>query len=490
MGVVELTGDDILHISSNAATARFFGVRPGDLDGQLASRLGAPPDILGLWAERYREAERTGAPVRFEYAHEAPQGKTWLSATVGFIGRTPAGRPQFSFIVEDITERRRAEEQLRDQAGRLKEADRRKDEFLAMLAHELRNPLAALSNAVQLSRRTELREGLGLAQDVMERQVKHLARLIDDLLDVSRISQGKIRLRKESVEIAATVARAVETVRPLVEERGHDLTVALDAGPLRVEGDPTRLEQVLVNLLTNAAKYTEDGGRIAVAARRDGEDVVVTVRDSGVGIAPEMLPRIFEIFTQVDESLDRSQGGLGLGLTLVQKLVEMHGGVVTAASGGRGHGSEFTLRLPASSGTPSAVPEAREPDAPARASRILVVDDNVDTAQLCARILGLAGHDVHTVHDGPAAVAAAREFRPEVVLLDIGLPGFDGYQVARRIRQEPSCARVVLIAVSGYGQEEDRRRALAAGFDRHLIKPVDVDALLALLARSGVQPPG
>ncbi len=362
MGVVEIAGDEIVHVSSNAATARFLGLLPGEIDRQPADRLGIPRATLDLWLARYREAERTGAPVRFEFAHEAADGPRWLAATVGFIGRTPPGRPQFSFVVEDVTDRRRAEQALR-------EADRRKDEFLAMLAHELRNPLAAISNAVQLSRRGGAEAHWPWCREIVARQCKNLARLVDDLLDVSRITRGKVRLRTERIDAAPVVAAAVEAARPLLDQRRHELTVSVAAGPMPLEADPTRLEQILVNLLTNAAKYTEAGGRIALSAAIEGAEVVVRVKDNGAGIAPEALPRMFDLFVQGDRSLARSEGGLGIGLTLVRSLAEMHGGSVSAASDGPGTGSEFVVRLPAAPAARSAARRPPRRPATARAAR-------------------------------------------------------------------------------------------------------------------------
>jgi signal transduction histidine kinase len=384
-----------------------------------------------------------------------------------------------SKIGRDITQQKRIE------AERL-EADRRKDEFLAMLAHELRNPLSAINNAAQLLGKLETENELEWAKEAVLRQVKHLARLIDDLLDVSRISRGKIGLRKEPIDLSPVVTAAVEAVRPLVEERKHELSISLIGG-LRLEADPLRLEQILVNLLTNAAKYTNAGGRISLKARREGDEVVLRVNDTGMGIAPDLMPRIFDLFAQGDRTMARSEGGLGIGLTLVQKLAEMHGGSVTAESDGPGKGSEFTVRLPALAELP-----ARDPGSPVelprvarQGCRVLVVDDSIDNARGISRLLKLLGHDVREAHDGEAAIVVARAHGPEVVLLDIGLPGKDGYEVAKQLRTEGCCRDALIIAVSGYGQPEDLRRAKEAGFDHHLVKPVDYDALMTLLA----QPP-
>jgi PAS domain S-box-containing protein len=361
--------------------------------------------------------------------------------------------------------------------------DQRKDEFLAMLAHELRNPLAAIGNAVNVSTRTGLHEHFEWSMDVITRQMKHLTRLIDDLMDVSRISRGKIQLRKDLLDATPILDSATATVKTLVEERKHALDVSIDRGNLWVHADPTRIEQVVVNLLNNAAKYSENAGHIWLSARNEGGEVVISVRDRGVGIPSDKLPKMFELFAQGDRSLARSEGGLGIGLTVVKKLVEMHGGRVTAESEGPGKGSEFTIRLPAARRPATTSVEETGPSAAAsKKSRILVVDDNVDTARGMARLLKLLGNEVATAHTGSEALKVAREHRPEFILLDIGLPGMDGYEVASRLRLEECCKDAVIVAVSGYGQEEDRRRSKEAGFDHHLIKPLDHDALLSLLS--------
>jgi PAS domain S-box-containing protein len=379
----------------------------------------------------------------------------------------------------DITERKRAEEALKD-------ADRRKDEFLAMLAHELRNPLTPIRNALHVLQLPSADSGrMSQVRDMMERQVEHLTRLVDDLLDVARIMRGKIELRRTQVDLATVIARAVETAQPGIDAQRQQLTVGLPPEPLFLQGDLVRLAQVFANLLNNASKYTEPGGSIRLTAERQDDAAVVRVRDSGIGMAPEVVPHIFELFMQADRSAARSQGGLGIGLTLVRQLVELHGGSVHAASPGLGQGSEFTVRLPALASAPAlAEPKPRAGRAaPARARRILVVDDNEDVADSLALVLRLGGHDVRVAHDGPAALEAAHAYRPEVVLLDIGLPGMTGYEVARRLRQQPPAGLALLIALTGYGQEEDRRRSCEAGFDVHLTKPVDPADLKELLIR-------
>jgi CheY-like chemotaxis protein len=395
------------------------------------------------------------------------------------VTRIPiAGPPIFTAYLRDLTQRKQAEQALR-------EADRRKDEFLATLAHELRNPLAPVRNAVELLRASgPAAPELEWARDVIDRQLRQMTRLIDDLMDVSRISRGKIELQRERVELAKVVHGAVETSRPLVEQMGHELTVTLPPEPIFLDGDVTRLAQVFLNLLNNAAKYTEPGGRIDLRAERQGGEVVVTVRDNGIGIPAAALPTIFEMFAQVEGASSRSQGGLGIGLTLVKRLVEMHGGSVTADSEGPGKGSTFTVRLPIGAEWPHTPddPEDEERISPISKLRILVVDDNQDAAASLAMLLRLTGNEVRTAHDGEEAVRAAGEFRPRVVLLDIGLPKMTGYEVARIIRQQPGGKDMTLIAVTGWGQEEDRRKASEAGFDRHMVKPVDPKELLELLA--------
>jgi PAS domain S-box-containing protein len=433
------------------------------------------------------ERQGRGEPADVEYRVVRPDGSVRWVRDRGFPIRDPSGEVyRVVGLAEDITDRKAAEESLR-------EADRRKDEFLAMLAHELRNPLAPIRNAVQLMKLLGPEEpNLRRARELIDRQVVHLARLVDDLLDVSRITRGKIKLHKEPLELATVIARAVEASRPLIEERRHALAVSLPPNPVPLLGDATRLAQVFSNLLNNAAKYTEQGGQIGLTVETDGGAAVVRVRDSGVGISPELLPRVFDLFVQGDRSLARSEGGLGIGLTLVKSLVEMHGGTVEAFSDGPGRGSEMRVRLPVLEGRRGQGPGP----APAGAARtrtasrrVLVVDDQADAAESLAMLLRAEGHEVRTAPDGAAALEAARAYHPEVILLDIGLPRMDGYEVARRIRAQAGLEDVVLVAVTGYGQEEDRRRAAAAGFDAHLVKPADLAALLALFAeRKGESP--
>ena len=360
----------------------------------------------------------------------------------------------------------------------------RKDEFLAMLGHELRNPLAPILTAIDLM---NLRGGNAFAEErtVIARQVRHVVRLVDDLLDVSRITSGKIQLQKERIEVTEVIVEAVEMASPLLEERFQHLTLSASAHGMPVMADRSRLAQAIANLLTNAAKYTEPRGEISVTAAVEGAEVLVRVRDSGIGIAPETLPNIFDLFVQERGALDRAQGGLGIGLTVVRSLVHLHGGTVLAESAGLGHGSEFVIRLPLG---PDQEPEAR-PVAPPLAKpepiprRVLIVDDNVEAARMLATLLEAFGHSTSVAIDGPSALAVAPAFRPEVALLDIGLPVMDGYELARRLRGIEGFAATRLVAITGYGQASDRRKSREAGFDDHLVKPVNVATLATILGR-------
>jgi PAS domain S-box-containing protein len=374
----------------------------------------------------------------------------------------------------------------------LSEVDRRKDEFLAVLAHELRNPLAPIMNATQYLRlKGPAEPGLQNARDIIDRQVRQLVRLVDDLLDVSRISSGKISLRRERISLAWIVTNAVESSRPLIESENHQLTVTLPPQPVYLDADLTRLAQVLQNLLNNAAKYTMPGGKIGLHAEFDGKFVAIRVVDSGIGIPHDMLARVFDLFTQVDRSIERATGGLGIGLTLVQRLVELHGGTVAARSEGAGKGSEFTVRLPAFAESSADAAATRKRDLTSSGRlRIVIVDDNVDAADTLAEVLAASGHDVNTAYDGVGALGAFDSHRPDVVLLDIGLPRMNGYDVARKIRASDPQGSVVLVAVTGWGQEEDRRRSQEAGFNHHLVKPVDPASLASILARVTPTKPG
>jgi signal transduction histidine kinase/ActR/RegA family two-component response regulator len=395
-------------------------------------------------------------------------------------------------LLEDLADRAalaienaRLHEAERQARARAEEADRRKDEFIAMLGHELRNPLAPISTAIEIMRQLpDEGERLVWAREAIARQVTQLSRLVDDLLDVSRINLGKIELRLEPLDIGAIALQALEASRPLLTERNHQVAVEMPGAPARVQGDAIRLTQAISNLLNNAAKYTDPCGRIRLSVGCEGEEVIVTVSDSGIGIPADMLARVFEPFAQGREARNRSKGGLGIGLTLVKRLVELHGGSVRVSSAGEGHGSEFAIGLPRLAPA-SAVAGAGAPAARARvaARRVLIADDNVDAAEGLRRLLELQSHQVEVVHDGTAAVEVLSRSEPEVVLLDISLPGLDGLEVARRVRARGGARRPLLVAITGLGRNEDRQRSADAGFDHHLVKPIDLSSLAALLER-------
>lgn len=465
---------------ANGAYARARGVLPEELVGQNLWEFVADADrpVVEALLDRITAA----APeVRIENRFQSVDGERWMLWTNRGLRFDAEGRlleAQAAGI--DISRRRRMEEAL-------KEANRRKDEFLATLAHELRNPLAPLRNGLELMRiASDDSATVAQARTMMERQLGQLVRLIDDLLDVSRISRGKIALRKEPVALAAVVQQALETSRPLLEAGRRELEVELPKEPLHVHADPTRLAQVFANLLNNAAKFTPERGHIRLTIARDGQQAVVSVMDDGVGIPPEMLQQIFEMFTQVDRSLERSEGGLGIGLSLVKGIVELHGGTVAAHSAGRGRGSEFVVRLPLVAGARSPEPHENGGSLRPDPCRILVVDDNRDAALSLAMLLQALGNETRIAHDGLTAIELAAQFRPRVVLLDIGMPELNGYDAARRIRAEPWGRDAVLVALTGWGQAEDRRRSREAGFDHHLVKPLEPSMLLAVLA--GKQP--
>ncbi|HEX9942621.1 MAG TPA: ATP-binding protein [Thermoanaerobaculia bacterium] len=389
----------------------------------------------------------------------------------------------FAKVMRDQTRRKQLEEELHNRAEALARADQEKDEFLATLAHELRNPLAPISYALHILNQDPKDPSVQRhARSIVDRQVRRLTRLVDDLLDISRITTGKVELRPERVPLRQVVEHAIETVRPIFLARGHELSLSLPPEEVWLEVDAARLEQVLANLLHNAAKFTPDGGRIWITAERQGQEVAVRVRDTGVGMPPDVLPRVFDLFTQGNRALDRAHDGLGIGLTLARKLVELHGGTLKAYSEGVGRGSEFVVTLSVAVAGLAASPEPAAAEIPARCLRVLIVEDNDDTAEMLGALLEMAGHQVEIAHSGPAALDAAAARRPDAILLDIGLPGLDGYQVAQRLREDPALAGVALIATSGYGQEDDKRRSKEAGFDHHLVKPVDLRRLREILA--------
>ena len=389
-------------------------------------------------------------------------------------------------IVNDISDRKAAEEQLRELNNQLSISDRRKDEFLATLAHELRNPLAPMRNVLEIMRLKENENSfIRWSRDVIERHLLQMTHLVDDLMEASRISQGRLKLRIQQIDICSVLQQAVEASQPLMQELKHRLTIIKPDTSIIIDADPTRIIQIISNLLTNAAKYTPEGGTIRLNIFQDKGEVVLSVRDSGIGIPPDQLSNVFTMFSQLRPAIERSQGGLGIGLSLVRGLVELHGGTIRANSEGDGKGSEFTVRLPISNATvrETAGPAEKSVSPSVTSKRILVVDDNVDAADSLALLLEMSGHTTRSVHTGSEAAIAAEEFLPDIVLLDIGLPDINGYEVARRIRQQ-SCGRTMfLIAATGWGQDKDKALAEAAGFDSHLTKPVDYQELTLLLQK-------
>ncbi len=435
------------------------------------------PDDQDRVQTAWRASVVSGDPLAVEFRIRRRDGQyCWFDTRAVPIAGADGRIAKWLGINMNVDARKRAEESLLD-------ADRRKDEFLAMLSHELRNPLAPIRNSVALLRQARHPDPVSEhARDVIDRQVSHLTKLVDDLLDVSRITQGKVRLVKAPISLVTAIERAVEMTRPYLESRRIALTVALGPDPLPVDADLTRLVQSVGNLLHNAAKFTPEGGTIDLTAQAVGGEAVVRVNDHGVGIQADLLPHVFDLFTQGDHPLDRSQGGLGIGLTIVKAIVELHGGQVEATSPGPNEGSQFVIHLPLAV-APSATNgrESTERQANPGGFKVLVVDDNRDGAESLALLLGLEGYDVRIARDGLAAIDTAIAFEPAIVILDIGLPGMDGYEVARQLRADSSTARVLLIALTGYGREQDKSRAIAAGFDHYLVKPVDPEQLQALI---------
>jgi PAS domain S-box-containing protein len=478
-GIVTISETGLIE-SVNPAVERLFGYPAGELVGRNVNVLMPEPyrSEHDSYLENYRRTgERRIIGIGREVVGQRRDG-TRFPMDLAVSELTLRGERMFTGLVRDVTERKRAEERLR-------EADRRKTEFLATLAHELRNPLAPIQNSLEILKLAGgdpelLRRG----RETIERQVAHMVRLVDDLLDVSRITRDRLELRRTRIELGPVIQHAVETWRPLAGDKDQRIEVALPDGSLPLDGDPVRLAQVFSNLLNNACKYTASGGTIRVLAERHGGSVTVSVTDSGVGIPPEKLGAIFEMFTQLDTFPDRSGTGLGIGLTLAKRLVELHQGTIEARSAGPGHGSEFVVRLPI-------LPDA---DAPAEAAaapsgrapgplRVLVVDDNEDSAASLATLLRLGGHETRVARDGREAVDTAEQFRPDVVLLDIGLPKLSGLDACRLIREKPWGRDVAVVALTGWGQDEDRERSRYAGCDAHLVKPVDHATLVSLLGR-------
>lgn len=465
---------ELRYVFVNDAVEAIVGKPRDDIIGRTPEEL-VPPDVVEQTVPHLRRAMATGKPVRHDVYD--PQVERWYEHR---LYPSPAG---IAIVFIDITDRKFAEHEQQRLLDAAESANRAKDEFFAILGHELRNPLSPILTALQLIKqrgdRSTIRE-----QTVIERQVNQLTRLVDDLLDVSRIARGKVELKPEIVEVFSVISSAIEVATPLLESRAHTLTVHVPRTGLAVEGDAGRLRQVVSNLLTNAAKYTPPGGQISISAENEEGQVVIRVGDNGIGLMPDVLPHLFDMFVQGRRAVDRAEGGLGLGLSIVHNLVERHGGTVTVHSDGPDTGSEFVVRLPACEPerAPALAEEAQVAGAPKNAVRVLVVDDNPDAAEMLATALALRGHDVRVAHDGPEALRIATEEPPTLALLDIGLPVMDGYELAARLKELPGLDGVRLVAVTGYGQESDKRRSLEAGFHEHLVKPVDIDLLEELIS--------
>jgi PAS domain S-box-containing protein len=459
--------------SWNKGAQSIKGYTAAEIIGKHFSTFYTPEDLARRWPEHELAIARVEGRFEDEGWRVRKDGtRFWANVIIAALYDDDRRLYGFAKVTRDLTARRRMEA--------MQESARQMNEFLAMLSHELRNPLAAMVNALGVLR-NEPGNKLGRAGDVFERQVKHLSHIVDDLLDVSRITRGKITLKNEVVDLKELVARVVESSRPTMDRRRHEFDIHLADEPLPVHADPTRLSQVVINLVGNAAKYTPHGGRIAVTVEREGDLAVLRVRDNGIGIAPELLPKIFDLFVQGESSLARTEGGLGIGLTLAKRLIELQGGSIAASSGGRGKGSEFIVRLPLATvdATAQRAEATQTPEAVRR--RLLVVDDNRDFAIMLTALLETMGHDVRTAYDGPTAISLAAEYLPDAVFLDIGLPGMSGYEVARTLRNSPAQAGVTLVAFTGYGQDDDRRRVREAGFDNHLVKPAQAAELARII---------
>jgi PAS domain S-box-containing protein len=482
-GILILDAQTLKIIDSNPFMTDILGYSHDEFLGKELWEIGLFTDKEASQSA-YRELQKNGF-IRY---HNLPlESKNGEKVEVEFVSNVYAENDHevIQCNVRDITERCRSDRQMQEQAAAFADLDHRKDEFLAMLSHELRNPLAPILNAVQL---LQVQKGVNpvqqKAQTIIERQVGQLTHLVDDLLDVSRTISGRIRLRREQVALSGIVERGVETVRPLIDQRKHELTVSLPADPIWLNADSARIEQIVTNLLSNAVKYTNEGGHIWLSVQQEGDKAVLSVRDTGVGITPAFLPHIFDLFTQAERSSDRLQGGLGIGLALVKRLVEMHEGTIGVSST-LGQGSEFVVTLAVvrsmALSRATQLPQTESAMPTSAVLRVLVVDDNVDAATALEMLLQASGHLVQVAHTGPTGLAAALDFRPDVVLLDIGLPELDGWRVAKRIRQRRILRNVVLVAMTGYGQSTDRRRSQKAGFDHHLVKPVYFGELRQIL---------
>ena len=471
----------------NSGAERLFGFQSDEIIGQHFSRFFSPEDVrTGQPEHELKTALADGRADSTRWQVRKDGTRFWCQAIVTPLLDENKQSRSFARVMHDLTESEAGEAQ-RQRADGLAEANRNKEEFMAMLSHELRSPLSPIINSVNILRQMKTDDPIiEQAANIIDRQVGVMVRLVDDLLDISRITKGKLRLTKEQVDLRVVVNRAAESARPLMDARKHDFSAALPIEPIWVEADPARMEQVVVNLLNNAAKYTETGGLIRMSVEQEAAEAVIRVRDNGVGIAPELLPHIFVLFTQVDGSLGRSYGGLGIGLALASSLVEMHDGRLQAFSAGLKKGCEFTIKLPVV--VKPAAAEAKtvieSGQKLGRALRVLVVEDNIDAADTLSLLLRLHGHDVHVARSGESALEIAPTARPDVVLLDIGLPGMDGYQVAKRLRERPDFAQVTMCALTGYTPSEaDRQRQQETGFDHYYVKPVDLADLLELFAK-------
>jgi PAS domain S-box-containing protein len=472
---------NLRHLYVNRRVTEVTGLPFSAYLGRSNQKMGILPELCRPGDERLRRVFETGQEASLDFTYPSPSGlrsfQSWFGPEIGSSGAVES----VICITRDVTEQKALEAELRRKMEELAEAHRRKDDFLATLAHELRNPLAPIRTAIEvLHMKIPPDPDLSESSEIIERQIQLMARLLDDLLDVSRITRNKLDLRTERVPLALIIESALETSRPVIEAGGHALAVSLPAEPVYLEADPVRLGQVFSNLLNNAAKYTEPGGQITLASRIEGNRIRVSVRDTGIGIAADMLPHVFEMFAQAKPALERSQGGLGIGLSLVKGIVELHNGEVEARSEGPSRGSEFIVRLPLASSRAVARHPVREP-VRRQVCRVLVADDNHDAARSLATFLRLLGHHVVIARDGEEAIAKAETFRPDVAILDIGMPRLNGYDTARRMRAAPWGANMRIVALTCWGQKEDRRRSEEAGFNNHLVKPVDPSALVMIL---------
>jgi two-component system CheB/CheR fusion protein len=481
-GIVEIEGDSIRFVSLSTAAAQLYGLPADEVRGKSAADLGVPQAVTDVWLEHYRKAYRTGRHVTFELQRKVHDSAPWFACTVSYLGDGPSGSPRFGYVMADISEIKAAAQALEVANARLEESDRRKNEFLATLSHELRNPLAPIKNSLYvLDRAAPGGEQAARARAIIDRQVTQLSNLVDELLDVTRVTRNKSQLQKEQLDLGDVVRRVVEDYRSLFETSQLHLELVTTGLPMHVMADRTRIVQVVGNLLQNAANFSQPGGRTRVSLSSQGPSAIISVADDGAGMDAATLGRLFEPFMQADKTLERSKGGLGLGLALVKGLVELHGGDVAANSPGLGKGAEVVVRLPLASVSSPVEPRAGR-ESTRRRRRILIIEDNLDAASSMREVLELDEHEVAVAHTGPDGVARARELHPEVILCDIGLPGMDGYEVARVIRADATLCRIHLVALSGYALPEDLRRAAQAGFEHHLAKPPSIEKLERILA--------